>query len=128
MNTKAYLSLILSILFCVLANAQEIDNISKKGVVSIDASPKIEKLVKIKFSKNYSDSYKIQLFYGGLSEAHSKLNKFNTHYSEWSGRILFETPNYKVWVGNYRTRLEADRALMKIRKEFPSAFIFKPKK
>ena len=40
----------------------------------------------------------------------------------------FETPNYKVRVGNFRTRLEADRGLVKVQKEFKSAFVFKPKK
>jgi len=128
MNTKTHLSLISSIIFYAFINAQEIDSVQKKGTIAINVSSKIDKLVKVKFSENYSDSYKIQLFYGGLSQAHSTLNKFNSSYSQWSGRILFETPNYKVWVGNYRTRLEADRALMKIRKQFPSAFIFKPKK
>jgi len=126
---KKHFLLIISLLFCFYSNAQEIDSIPKrKGIVSIDVHPNITKLVSTKFSEDYSDNYKIQLFYGGLNQAHTTLNKFNAKYSEWSGKILFETPNYKVWVGNYRTRLEADRALMKIRKEFPSAFIFKPKK
>jgi len=128
MNTKKHFLLIFSILFCSFINAQETDSIQKKGIVSINVHPNITKLVKTKFSESYGDNYKIQLYYGNLNQAHSTLNKFNANYSQWSGKILFETPNYKVWVGNYRTRLEADRALMKIRKKFSSAFIFKPKK
>ena len=42
--------------------------------------------------------------------------------------MKFETPNYKVWVGNFETRLEADRALRRIKRKFANAFIFKPKK
>ncbi len=111
-----------------LSYAQEADNSQKQGIVSVDAHPNIDKLVTIKFAENYDDNYKIQLFYGNLNKAHEILSKFNSNYPKWSGKILFETPNYKVWVGDYRTRLEADRALMDIRKKFSSAFIFKPKK
>ena len=42
--------------------------------------------------------------------------------------MRYETPNYKIWVGNFKTRLEADRALQRIKRAFNSAFIFKPKK
>ena len=35
--------------------------------------------------------------------------------------------NYKIWVGNFKTRLEADRALVKIKRKFSNAFYFKPK-
>ena len=42
--------------------------------------------------------------------------------------MVFNTPNYKIWVGNFRDRLEADRALLRIKKSYMNAFIFKPKK
>ncbi len=95
----------------------------------IEVSPDIEKITEAKFDIENTGSYKIQLFYGNLNEAHKVLAKFKTTYGGmWSSKIKFETPNYKVWIGNYRNRLEADRALMRIQKKFPSAFIFKPKK
>ena len=40
--------------------------------------------------------------------------------------IIYETPNYKIWVGNYYTQIEADKKLIKIRRKFSSAFIFRP--
>ena len=43
-----------------------------------------------------------------------------------SAAIIYETPNYKEWVGNYYTQLEADKRLIEIRKKFRSAFIFRP--
>lgn len=128
MKAKQVLLFTISTLSYIFTSAQNNITPKNKGQVSIDIHPNIDKLVETKFSEQYGDNYKIQLFYGSLDKAHSKLNKFNSHYSELNGKILFETPNYKVWIGNFRTRLEADRALIKIRKEFPSAFIFKPKK
>lgn len=128
MNYKSYLLLASCLIGSIAFHAQEIDPLPTKGNVSIDAHANISRLVKAKFSENYGDNYKIQLYYGNLNKAHEILNNFNSNYPQWPGKILFETPNYKVWVGNYRTRLEADRALMDIRKKFSSAFIFKPKK
>jgi hypothetical protein len=32
------------------------------------------------------------------------------------GTIIFNTPNYKVWVGNYKSRIEAERNLIDIKK------------
>lgn len=123
-----YFLLISCIITYSLTYAQKADSFKKQGIVSVNVHPNIDKLVAVKFSENYGDKYKIQLFYGNLNKAHETLSKFNSNYPQWPGKILFETPNYKVWVGNYRTRLEADRALMDIRRKFSSAFIFKPKK
>ncbi len=102
---------------------------NKTADAHIEVSDAIEKITQTKFHIDNNNSYKIQLFYGNLNEAHKVLAKFKTTYGNtWSSKIKFETPNYKVWIGNYRNRLEADRALMRIQKKFPSAFIFKPKK
>ena len=75
-----------------------------------------------------SDIYKIQIYSGNRSSAESAQREFNNAFSDWKPTIQYETPNFKIWAGNFRTRLEADRALKKIKNKFPSAFIFKPKK
>ena len=46
----------------------------------------------------------------------------------YSSEMKYETPNYKIWVGDFRTKIEADRALIAIKKKYPNAFIFTPKK
>ena len=96
-----------------------------KGNSTVNADPNIETLLNYKFAEKNNANYKIQLYYGSLNKAHNVLSKFNSKHSEWPGKIEYETPNYKVWVGNYQTRIEADKALIQISKNFPSAFIFK---
>ncbi|WP_378185710.1 SPOR domain-containing protein [Aquimarina sp. W85] len=102
------------------------------GEITINQDPKIKYLldVKSKMDKDgaFSDRYKIQLYYGSLNQANDIKKSADNVFPEWRTSIKYETPNYKVWLGNYRSRLEADRALIKVRKEFPSAFIFKPEK
>ena len=74
------------------------------------------------------DRYRIQLSSGDNSEASKVIKEYRSLFPEWSSTIVFETPNYKVWVGNFRNSLEADRALLEIKKSFPAAFRFKPDK
>ena len=49
-------------------------------------------------------------------------------FENWKSNIVYEYPNFKIWAGSFATRLEADRALKEVKRKFPSAFIFKPKK
>ncbi|GAK92069.1 hypothetical protein JCM19298_2557 [Nonlabens ulvanivorans] len=44
----------------------------------------------------------------------------------WESILEYEAPNFKLWVGSYRNKLEAERALIEIKKDFPNAFILKP--
>lgn len=105
---------------------------SQQGVVTINQDENISALLDIKkeMNKNELDSerYKIQIYSGGRSEAHNAEKEFSKIFTDWKPTIQYETPNFKIWAGNFRTRLEADRALKIIKQEFPSAFIFKPKK
>lgn len=104
---------------------------SQEGSVTINQDEKITKLLNIKKTMNKtdnSDRYKIQIYSGHRSGAKSAQKEFRESYTSWRSTIQYETPNFKIWAGNFRTRLEADRALKRIKKTFPSAFIFKPKK
>ncbi|MDO7136813.1 SPOR domain-containing protein [Algibacter lectus] len=105
---------------------------SQEGHVSLNQDQNIAVLLDLKKEMNKnehdSDRYKIQIYSGNRSAAQNAKADFNQSFSEWNPSIEYETPNFKIWAGNFTTRLEADRALKKIKKKFPSAFIFKPKK
>lgn len=100
--------------------------------VTINQDPKIKRLLDLKTKMDtdgvFSDRYKIQLYYGDLNKANNIMKTANESFLKWKPSIQWETPNYKVWIGNYRNRLEADRALKEIREKFPNAFIFKPER
>ena len=98
--------------------------------VTINQDNRITELLDLKSNltkeNKLADRYKIQLYSGSLNTASATLKKYRNTIGTWTSAIKHETPNYKVWIGNFRNRLEADRALLEIRKEFSSAFIFKP--
>lgn len=105
---------------------------AQQGSVVVNQDKKIITLLEVKkeMNKNESDSdrYKIQIYNGNRSGASAAIKEFSSSFTDWKSTDTYEPPNFKVWVGDFRTRLEADRALNKIKSKFPNAFIFKPKK
>ncbi|MFD2914981.1 SPOR domain-containing protein [Psychroserpens luteus] len=112
------------ILFLVLSNQL----VAQEGVVTIDQDSDITKLLEYKKDVKTVDLYKIQLDFGSRSEAETLKRKFSNTFAQWPAEMVYETPNYKVWVGNFSTRLEADIALLEIKKKFSKAMVFEPKK
>ena len=111
--------------FTAIGTAQE-------GQVRIDQDEKIPELIEMKTQmtkdSRLGDRYRIQLFSGDNNEASKIIKEYRSLHPEWPSTIVYETPNYKVWVGNFRNSLEADRALMQIKNTFPAAFRFKPER
>lgn len=114
---------------CFLAGFSFVNLFAQDASISISENDKISKLLSVKteMTKNneIQDRFKIQLFYGNNGEANNVIQEYRNLF-EYASEIVYESPNYKVWVGNFRNRLEADRALLKIKESFPSAFIPKP--
>ncbi|QHI38160.1 hypothetical protein IMCC3317_35470 [Kordia antarctica] len=108
-----------------VANAQQ-------GEINISKDPKIDKLLtyqkEINQETDNDTRFKIQIFNGNLKNAQRTKSRFEYKYSDIHASIKFETPNYKVWVGNFRTSLEADRYLAEVKETFPNAFVFIPPK
>ncbi len=116
------LTCLFSVSFMFFTNAQE-------GTVAVNQDEDIETLIRLKKEVNKTKvNYRIQIFNGNRNGAIKAREDFRKTFSDWSTHMRYETPNYKIWVGNFKTRLEADRALQRIKREFNSAFIFKPKK
>lgn len=121
-----------NLIFTCFLIAGSYTNISAQTAqINIIQDQKIPKLLELKTEMSegnkIGDRYKIQLFYGDNKEASEVFKDYESKYS-YPAMIDYETPNYKVYVGNFRNRLEADRALLEIKENFPGAFIPKPKR
>ena len=83
--------------------------------------------LKKEYSKRVFEStfYTIQIYYGGLEEADSILEDFKENYQEIKSNLIFETPNYKVRIGEYKDINIASQKLEEIRRIYPSSFIIK---
>ncbi|WP_430410345.1 SPOR domain-containing protein [Kordia sp.] len=105
---------------------------AQEGQINLSKNPKIDKLLTYKTEINQEtdndNRYKIQIFNGNRKNAERAKSKFEINHRDMQAKMKFETPNYKVWVGNFRTSLEADRYLEEVKKTFPNAFAFIPPK
>ena len=121
LKTK-YLNLtILLLAFTITVCAQQ-------GEVNIDQDSDIDKLLEYKKDIKTTKVYRIQVYQSvDPDKAQREKSNFLNSYGEWPVEIVWNTPNYKVWIGNFATRLEADRALAKIKKKYMNAIIFQPK-
>lgn len=98
--------------------------------ITVNQDPKFENLLnekrKINTSLTVNDSYKIQIYNGGSEIAKKTLIEFKQNFTDIDATIVFNTPNYKVWVGNFRTRIEAERNLVEIKKKYNNVLLIKP--
>jgi hypothetical protein len=112
-------------LSCLNLSAQESN-------VSLNQDQKFEQLLnekrKINSSITVTDRYKIQIYNGDSDSAKKTLSEFRKEFKNYDGTIVFSTPTYKVWVGNFKSRIESERNLAEIKKKYPNSFVIKPNK
>jgi len=127
LSKKKFLLSILFINFLVIFTIAQ----QTEGTVLIETSPSIDALVRQKKQYNQNlkttDGFKIQLFYGGEKQSYEVQNEFTMQFPEIPAKLIFSSPQWKVQVGNFKTRLEADRALVEIKQSFSSAIILATK-
>lgn len=115
-------------LFIMFLIAFSSNNLTAQVVVEQDS--KYESLLnekrKVNASITTTDKYKIQIFYGDGNNARKVLNEFKRNFKELDATIIFSSPNYKVQVGNFKTKIEADRNRLEIIKAYPDALVVKP--
>ena len=94
--------------------------------MKINQSQQIKDLMEVKKEFGQQEkTYQIQIHNGTLSDANEQIRKASSKFS-YPCSLIFETPNYKVRIGTFRTRLEAEKALTKIKNDYPAAFIIAP--
>ncbi len=122
-------SLIKILLFFVLIMAlSSVKLAAQQGEVIVNQDRQIDKLLELKKEMNRTESnYKIQIYNGNRTDAQKARSEFRRSFLDLPTSMQYETPNYKIWIGNFKNRLEADRTLVKVKKKFANAFIFTPK-
>ena len=87
----------------------------------------VQKQIKLSVAGSNEDGYRIQIFTdsgnNSKTKAQSAMDEFLAKYPEMKAYLVFKSPNYKVKIGDFRSRLDAIRYLNRISAEFPNAFI-----
>jgi len=67
--------------------------------------------------------YRIQLYYGNEDLAYKFKYSFEKSFPNQKVTIEFDNPDWKTMVGNFRTRIAADSAIVTIKKQFLGAVV-----
>ena len=101
--------------------------------LTIKADPRIDSLVKLHIAYNEVFSmmpgYRIQIFMESGNEALNTAEEikeaFAEKYDNTPAYLIFAAPYYRVRVGDFRTRLQAEKFLQKINRNYPNAWVIK---
>ncbi|NEW78752.1 MAG: hypothetical protein GZ086_04870 [Gelidibacter sp.] len=71
--------------------------------------------------------FKIQIYNGNETQAYAVKRNFESDFPEYRTKIIYKTPEWKTHAGNFRTRLEADRALNAVKQKYTGAIVLEEK-
>ncbi len=119
---KTTVFLVACIFFTIIASAQE-------GTVTIEQDQKIVELLDIyKSSFESSEYYRIQVGFGSYAKAQRIKADVDQDFPNLPSKIDFDSPTYRVRIGRFSSKLEAERKFIEVREKYPNAMILKPKK
>lgn len=101
--------------------------ISDTGKVEIVQEYKVKELVNKHIeinSKAPIKGYRIKIHFGSDKNKAKEIKaKFISKFPDISAYEKYDQPNFNIRVGDFRTKLEAYKALKEIQLEFPSSFL-----
>ncbi len=105
---------------------------AQAGKVEITKDPKIDALIarRLELSKKGQSAqqisgFRVQIYSGSDRKmAYAEQARFKGFYPEVFAYITFIQPNYKIRVGDFRTRIEAEKFKYIIKSNFSDVFIF----
>jgi hypothetical protein len=132
---KKQLTLSLATFATVVCIAQEtpsvlgIDTNLTAGHLVIDEPTTVTQMVNDFLKENTNaktlKGYRVQLFNGSKAEAQKVRIAFLKAYPDIEIIMTYQTPEYKIQAGNFRTLLEAEQLLNELRSTFKGSFVVK---
>lgn len=112
-----------------IATAQKtVTTYNEDSTLSITKDSRYDQLVAKQKRQNLSNQtmpgYRIQIYFGAVRQKAAEVKlEFNSKFPGVSTYLTYQQPNYKVRVGDYRSRFEAQKFLKVLGSQFPSTFI-----
>jgi len=107
---------------------------SKDGNIIITQDPRLRQIVKrhIEVNNNKFDGWRVQIYFGSgqkaMAQAQNAKKKFLIRYgNKNSAYIVYDSPFFKVRVGDFRTKAEAMYFKSQIEKTFPQSWVIPDK-
>ncbi|MDP3360174.1 MAG: hypothetical protein Q8S41_12595 [Lutibacter sp.] len=105
--------------------------LSSNTLFAQSENEKINTLIEQKKAFNKTNKnilvFKIQIYNGNETQAYAVKRNFEADFPEYRTKIIYKTPEWKTHAGNFRTRLEADRALNLVKIKYAGAIVLEEK-
>jgi hypothetical protein len=122
------MKLFLTTLLCVVSMCCFSQN---EGYVIIGQDQRIEELIQkqkeIHSIDNTIDGFRVQIFMesgnDAVEHANAVMEEFKANYPDIPIYLVFGQPYYRLRVGDFRTRLEAEKMFQTLSQEYKKAFV-----
>jgi len=119
------------IILCILLTVLVI-SVSGQTKAKISTPPYLDSLVQKNIEKHKTEQtrvgYRIQLFSGTeRNNANNLRNKFKTEFPDVPIYLIYQQPYYKLRVGDFRNKIEAQQLYLKIENEYEQLLIIPDK-
>jgi hypothetical protein len=99
--------------------------------LSVNQDERLDKMLNWHIEKNIKmdgmEGFRVEVFfsadYDALEQAKKQKVKFLSKYPDYVVHIKYDAPNFKVRIGDFRTKNEALKLLKEIDRNYPMAFI-----
>jgi len=99
--------------------------------LSVDRDPRLDKMLKWHIEKNTErkgiDGFRVEIFFSSSMDARKQAlevkTSFLSEYPDYPVHVKFIAPNFRVRVGDFRTKNEAWKLYREIQKQYPTAFV-----
>jgi len=111
--------------------AQQSFNDVVDSTLSIERDVRLDSLImrhiRVNKLKDGFDGYRVQLFSGSGTEARQQANDLRAEFMGLNPNVpaylIYQAPNFKVRVGDFRTELEAIRLQRELAYQYPGGFV-----
>lgn len=112
----------------VITPHREFGNYTLSGQIDFIVDSRIKNLDELKIEHpSKQDGYRVQIYFGNRDTAREKRSEFLSNYPHHSAYISYLAPNFRLRVGDFRTRLESEKFKNEIARNYPGSYIVKDK-
>ena len=119
------------LLFFIITCLLSISCVAQYGSLNLTQDPRIDNLImkqrQIHVNDSTIDGFRVQIFMelgnDALIHADSVKTRFQEQYPEVPIYLVFGQPYYRLRIGDFRTRLEAENMYQQVKDEYRNAFV-----
>ena len=118
-----------TVIFSVILLGSISYGVAQNGEINIEQDANITRLLEVyKISNSKSNFYTIQVGFGSYTKAEELKQKVDIDFPDLKAKIIFDSPTYRVQIGQFKSKLDAERKFKEVRIKYPESLLLKPEK